>query len=46
MGLSITHGIVLAHDGTIKVDSVVGHGTTVAVTLPRAQGKSHQRTPS
>jgi two-component system, OmpR family, sensor kinase len=35
LGLSIAHGIVNAHRGTISIDSRTGRGTTVVVTLPR-----------
>jgi signal transduction histidine kinase len=34
LGLSIVHGIVERHSGTIEVDSHVGKGTTFTVTLP------------
>jgi signal transduction histidine kinase len=38
LGLAITRWVVQAHDGTIAVDSVIGHGTTFVVTLPVVQG--------
>lgn len=34
LGLSVVHGIVSAHGGTVKVESKVGHGTTLIVRLP------------
>ncbi|MDW7690238.1 two-component regulator propeller domain-containing protein [Flammeovirgaceae bacterium SG7u.111] len=34
MGLSITLGIIEEHLGKIKVESVVGEGTTMIITLP------------
>jgi signal transduction histidine kinase len=36
LGLSIVHGIVERHGGTIAVDSRVGSGTTFTITLPVA----------
>jgi two-component system NtrC family sensor kinase len=35
LGLSICYRIVRDHGGTIDVDSELGKGTTVSVTLPR-----------
>jgi signal transduction histidine kinase len=35
LGLSIVHGLVERHGGTIEVDSVPDEGTTFTVTLPR-----------
>ena len=34
LGLTSAHSIVRKHDGHIEVDSVMGEGTTVAVSLP------------
>jgi two-component system sensor histidine kinase BaeS len=36
LGLTIVAELVEAHGGTVSVDSVVDHGTTVVVCLPRA----------
>jgi signal transduction histidine kinase len=35
LGLSIARRLVLAHGGTIEVESAIGEGTTVTVSLPR-----------
>jgi signal transduction histidine kinase len=35
LGLAICIGIVEAHGGTMKIDSILGKGTTVTITLPR-----------
>jgi signal transduction histidine kinase len=37
LGLSISQAYVRSHNGDIRVDSVVGHGTTVTITLPIRQ---------
>jgi CheY-like chemotaxis protein len=34
MGLPLSHDIVAAHGGTLRVESVVGQGTTVTAELP------------
>jgi signal transduction histidine kinase len=35
LGLSIVHGIAVRHGGSVILDTRVGHGTTIGVTLPR-----------
>lgn len=39
LGLSICDSIVQAHGGSLSIESAVGHGTTVSVTLPRGSGQ-------
>lgn len=34
LGLSVTHGIIESHGGTIDVESTVGEGTTFIIKLP------------
>lgn len=40
LGLSIANEIVLRHNGTLKLDSKVGRGTVITVTLP-VEGAEH-----
>jgi two-component system sensor histidine kinase BaeS len=35
LGLAVSHGIVLAHGGSIEIQSTQGKGTTVTVSLPK-----------
>jgi len=37
LGLAIAKQLILAHGGTITVDSVVGRGTTFIIELPQSQ---------
>lgn len=36
LGLAVTYGIIDGHGGTISLDSRVGEGTTVSITMPEA----------
>ncbi|MFG1297467.1 MULTISPECIES: sensor histidine kinase [Xanthobacter] len=40
LGLAVVKGLVKLHDGTFRVDSVPGRGTTVTVTLPLAPARA------
>jgi signal transduction histidine kinase len=42
LGLSICQAYVRSHNGEIRVDSVVNHGTTVTLTLPTRQEESNE----
>lgn len=45
LGLSVVYGIVRDHKGIIKVDSVLGQGTTFAIRLPALKaGEEHAAT--
>jgi signal transduction histidine kinase len=35
LGLSLAKNIIAMHDGDIEIDSVLGEGTTVTITLPK-----------
>ena len=37
LGLSLCQRMILSNQGTIRVDSEVGHGTTITITLAAAE---------
>jgi two-component system, NtrC family, sensor kinase len=41
MGLTLVHKIVEEHQGTIRVESDLGQGSTFTLTFPRDRGRSH-----
>ena len=42
MGLSVVHGIIKSHEGSITVDSKIGRGTTFSIYLPATiEGAEH-----
>jgi signal transduction histidine kinase/GAF domain-containing protein/ActR/RegA family two-component response regulator len=45
LGLSICHGIIKEHGGTISVNSTVGQGTTFTIELPVVSGPSETKAP-
>ena len=44
LGLSVVYGIVERHGGSLKIDSQVGSGTTVTITLPPAHAQAAEAT--
>jgi two-component system phosphate regulon sensor histidine kinase PhoR len=44
LGLAIVKHLVQAHDGDLRIESTLGRGTTVRVTLPAVQGLAAPRT--
>jgi two-component system phosphate regulon sensor histidine kinase PhoR len=42
LGLAIVKHIVLNHGGTVRMESIVGHGSTFLFTLPRALTATHE----
>jgi signal transduction histidine kinase/ActR/RegA family two-component response regulator len=46
LGLSLSQGIVKQHGGEIRVDSVVGKGTTFTVEIPVREAKQEAARPS
>jgi len=41
LGLSVVHGIMQAHQGTVRLESAVGRGTTAILLFPDLQGATH-----
>jgi PAS domain S-box-containing protein len=45
LGLSVTHGIITKHGGSIDCDSTIGKGTTFNIRLPVADGVKKESGP-
>lgn len=45
LGLSISEAYVRSHNGEIRADSVLGHGTTITITLPLRQPEQEGKQP-
>ena len=45
LGLSVVHGIIADHGGTILVESTLGQGTTFTLYLPRLVEPGDGETP-
>ncbi|MEX1054541.1 MAG: ATP-binding protein, partial [Rhodothermales bacterium] len=43
MGLAVSYGIIQEHEGTIKVESGLGEGSTFVMTFPPAEDSSPER---
>lgn len=43
MGLAVSYGIIQEHEGTIRVESQLGEGTSFSITLPRAEEPGNGR---
>jgi two-component system NtrC family sensor kinase len=44
LGLSVVYGIIERHGGSLRIDSTVGEGTTVTITLPAAYAQAAEAT--
>lgn len=43
LGLAVSYGIIRRHEGTVEVESEVGHGTSFRITLPIAKSADHEQ---